>query len=430
MRFIIFLISMIFLAGSLPAAAAFALDDMPPPKRAPRTPVASQKLESGKKAPKIAVGDEISGDAVVLDGEHLQVRGQEMRLFGVVPPQLSAPLGPQARQRLDKLVAGAEVTCEVRDRARDGRLLALCGTEKTPDLGLAMLRDGYAVVARGSVDGADIAAAYEMAEEKAQSKKLGLWHADIEEAAAETPPPASAAIEAPAPVQAPALPEQAKSADGNWLLPVWLLLLYIVVNTLWQSIARSESERRERRALAAALRGELAAARGICMTKAEQLTHDMKADGKGIGQWPRLRTIVFQAHVSKIGLLGASLGRKVASLYGQFADYAAYVGAQAIEGAHSKADTASVRNALLTLVAYIDMTAEELEAVERANTGFLSRRPKAVPVPASAAPAAPEEEAGEADEIVTVGDESDDMLDASADDTGEDAESGNKESAA
>jgi endonuclease YncB( thermonuclease family) len=408
MRLLMSLILLMFLA----VPAAWAVDDMPAPKKAPRTPVTAQKIESNKKDDKLAPGATIISTVEVLDGEKLKLQDSEIRLFGIVPPQLSASFGPQARARLDELTKNVSVSCKVRDRDRDGRLLATCGTEKNSDLALVLLQDGLAVVARGSVRLTDVADLYAMAETQAQNKKLGLWATSEKTAAADKDKttdskkkseaevadkkPALTATAILLPQQEAALPSASPVVvqQSNWALPVWLLFIYIIAHTLWQLWQRGTQERQERRTLAAALRGELQAARAICQTKSESLSQDIKNDPRGAanpaGHWPRLRTVVYQAHVGRIGVLGADLSRKVASLYGQFADYAAYVGAQAIENAGSKANAASVRTVLLTLMTYIDLTMQELEAMERANRSFTSGSNLPVAETPSAAKSLPE----------------------------------------
>lgn len=433
------------------ASVRAAPDMAPNPNRAPRAPVMAQTIDAIKDiVPGPKSGDMISGTAEAMDGELLRLNDTVVRLFGIVPPQLSASYGPQARAQLDRMVKGQVTGCVVRDRDREGRLLASCATTQTADLALAMIQQGLAVVARGTVRNSDLGRAYAEAEQQAQQQGLGLWSsmgdegAEPEVTAASSPQPAAVpklasslfpSLEAKTaqqsarpmivagesmklaspeqaaeqPSVAPSVPSQrqadsaeeqdtmpvqiptttqkqevqriAPARDGSWVLPVALLFFYIVASTLFQIWQGLERERRERRAVAAALRGELAAARAICLTRADALAQDIMS-GRSVVQmtWPRIRSTVYQAHVERIGTLGADLSRKVASLYGQLSDYAAYFGAHAVPGAGVRADATGTRQVLLTLISYIDVTTESLLETER--TG-LPARPRAMTMPTS-----------------------------------------------
>ena len=186
-------------AALLLANTAFA-QEAPPPRKMPRVPVGRQTLtESDKSAIR---SRDVKGPATILDGEHLRVADVDLRLFGVVPPQLSASFGPQARAALDEVSRGQDVECHIRDRDHDGRFLATCVTSNTKtDLALELLKRGLAVAARGSVQPTELAQPYEAAEQAAQAQKLGLWSV--------APPPAAnvpAAPPAPGPLKRRIIP--------------------------------------------------------------------------------------------------------------------------------------------------------------------------------------------------------------------------------
>ena len=164
------------------AAPALAQDYAPTPRASPRTPVNREFLNEGRGA----VARDVQGQAVVIDGDKLKIGAADLRLFGVVPPSLSANFGPQARTLLDNLTTNQLTDCRVRDRDRDGRLLATCHTAAGADLALELLRRGLAVTARGSLAETELASVYLAAEQAAQAQHLGLWSATA-------PPPASAA---------------------------------------------------------------------------------------------------------------------------------------------------------------------------------------------------------------------------------------------
>ncbi len=173
--------------------------EMPPPRSAPRTPVNRQTLEQ-QRIPAPPSRD-VQGQAMVLDGEKLRIGDAELRLFGIVPPQLSANFGPQARAALDSLVQGQIVSCRVRDRDHDGRLLATCHNASNLDLALEQLKRGLAVTARGSLTNTDLLEPYLAAELAAQNARVGLWSVTVPSAAAiaATPAPVPAATPAPPP---------------------------------------------------------------------------------------------------------------------------------------------------------------------------------------------------------------------------------------
>ncbi|MBV8061695.1 MAG: hypothetical protein JO253_09260, partial [Alphaproteobacteria bacterium] len=132
-------------------------------------------------------------------------------------------------------------------------------------------------------------------------------------------------------------------------------------------LQRRYEKREEMKAIAAALRGELMAARAVCMTRLKTIHTD---DDDRAATWPRLRSTLYQAYVGKLGWLGAQLSRQIASIYGQASDYAAYY--NSIEDATQ----APKRRALQTLSGYIDEVLPRLEWVE-----VTGRRP--APGPAS-----------------------------------------------
>lgn len=130
----------------------------------------------------------------------------------------------------------------------------------------------------------------------------------------------------------------------------------------------------KRRALAAALNGELTSARHICRTRARELIRQRRL-GEAENQprpsqlWPRIRAVVYQAHVGSIGLLGSDLARRVASVYGQCADYAAYYQQTAMQRLPSGT---AVSETLSTLADHIDNILDGLAQVEYTGRPFVA----------------------------------------------------------
>lgn len=444
-----------FLLVPLTAATPVLAQEAPPPRKMPRVPVTSQLLQGGREP--VPVSHEVQGSVAVIDAEKIRINKTDLRLFGIVPPQLSASFGPQARAYLDALVNGLTITCKIRDRDRDGRLLATCLTPAGSDIAQDLLRRGYAVAARGSVAGTELAGAYVAAERAAQVQRLGVWSLAAQAAAQQpaTPIPTQAAAPSPAvaaqvaavaplvasalrptevsskkadpapettkadpetkkedPAKAPPPPPpsqteaqlQAKVAADilsdqeaarleNWpertddnigfferyqLLISCLLMLTTamgIANAL--RLQRKRDRREELKALAAALRGELMAARSICHGRAKSISTE-EEDNAAV--WPRIRSTLYQAYVGRLGMLGADLSRQIASIYGQSGDYAAFY-AHAATGTPSESPK---KHALETLLKHIDDVLPRLAEIER--TGIVKYR-LAIAPPAPVPPA-------------------------------------------
>jgi endonuclease YncB( thermonuclease family) len=118
---------------------------------------------------------EISGRPTVTDGATLAIGETEIRLFGIDAPEMSSGHGHFARAALEDLLAGQEVHCFVRDRDQYKRLVAVCGTKRTPDLAAALLAAGEVITFRRFLKGSPEESAYINAERLARSRAIGLW---------------------------------------------------------------------------------------------------------------------------------------------------------------------------------------------------------------------------------------------------------------
>ncbi len=120
-------------------------------------------------------GEEYSGTARVIDGDSLEVGGQEIRLFGIDAPEFSQDCqsstktgtfscGREALKHLKRLIGGRVVHCDGWEMDKFQRLLATC---KAGDVLLneRMVRDGWAV-AYGDYAGLEF---------EAMQAKRGLW---------------------------------------------------------------------------------------------------------------------------------------------------------------------------------------------------------------------------------------------------------------
>ena len=118
---------------------------------------------------------------VSVDGDTIRAAdGTGYRLFGIDAPELqqtcteangrSWHCGRAAKARLTRLMKGGNVICEGRARDRFDRIVAICRTETVPDLGEAMVRDGYAIDLGGRAGHP-----YRDAEDEARSAQRGIW---------------------------------------------------------------------------------------------------------------------------------------------------------------------------------------------------------------------------------------------------------------
>ena len=123
---------------------------------------------------------------VSVDGDSIRAaNGSEYRLFGIDAPELhqtcsetngtSWLCGRAAKAKLTTLIKGGNVNCAARATDRFGRVVAVCSAEGVPDLGEAMVRDGYAI---------DLGAAagnpYRDAEAEAHTARRGIWRGTFE----------------------------------------------------------------------------------------------------------------------------------------------------------------------------------------------------------------------------------------------------------
>ena len=135
--------------------------------------------------PRVALaGETIRGPIdAVNDGDTLTVAGAKVRLFGIDAPELHQectgadgapyPCGRKAQMLLAALTRGKPAVCEVRERDRYGRAVAVCVVDRR-DLGAAMVRSGNAVDFARYSKGAST-----NDERIARRDHLGLWAGDF-----------------------------------------------------------------------------------------------------------------------------------------------------------------------------------------------------------------------------------------------------------
>ncbi len=124
------------------------------------------------------------GGVTAIDGDTLRAGGERIRLFGIDAPELRQQCqdtlgrewacGRAAKARLAALVAGGPVACASRGHDRYGRMLGICSAGNVPDIGEALVQDGYAV------DYSRYSNLYSAAARGARAAGRGIWQGNFE----------------------------------------------------------------------------------------------------------------------------------------------------------------------------------------------------------------------------------------------------------
>lgn len=138
------------------------------PQAAPRMPVEASTSNT------VSVGKQIKGIAEVIGPAMISVQGYDLRLHGIIVP-LERAAQTKASADLIRLTKGNPVDCVTVGMDSDGITLAACGTDLYPNLALALLDAGRALVDRQQVAGTPVADLYLDAERQARRADLGLW---------------------------------------------------------------------------------------------------------------------------------------------------------------------------------------------------------------------------------------------------------------
>jgi endonuclease YncB( thermonuclease family) len=102
----------------------------------------------------VALSGELTGQASVIDGDTLEIRGQRIRLWGIDTPESSQlcraddsrlyRCGAKAANELDAFIAGRPVSCAPLSQDQYGRTVASCSVNGI-DLGEWLVRSGLAL---------------------------------------------------------------------------------------------------------------------------------------------------------------------------------------------------------------------------------------------------------------------------------------------
>jgi endonuclease YncB( thermonuclease family) len=124
---------------------------------------------------------EITGRAVVVDGDSLEIGKDRVRLFGIDAPEgkqdcrrngAAWRCGEDAAAKLRSLVSGATLRCTPRDTDEYGRSVSVCRNGST-DINAEMVRAGLALAYRRYSND------YVDQENEARSAKRGLWSGEF-----------------------------------------------------------------------------------------------------------------------------------------------------------------------------------------------------------------------------------------------------------
>lgn len=135
-------------------------------------------------------GEIVQGQASVIDGDTIQIRGERIRLHGIDAPERDQPCftaegvefrcGAAVARALDEHIAGRNVACQVMDADRWGRLVGRCdvpaprnGAPKG-EMNRLLVTSGYAVAMPR------YSQAYVADAETARKNRVGLWAGNFE----------------------------------------------------------------------------------------------------------------------------------------------------------------------------------------------------------------------------------------------------------
>ncbi|MHC2371315.1 endonuclease YncB(thermonuclease family) [Bradyrhizobium diazoefficiens] len=125
------------------------------------------------------LSDDLVGQASVIDGDTLEIRGERVRLWGIDAPEsrqlcrgpdsLQYRCGTRAANDVDAFIARRPVTCLRMSLDRYSRTVAICSVEGS-DLGEWLVRHGLALDWPRYSTGK-----YEVAERDAKQAERGMW---------------------------------------------------------------------------------------------------------------------------------------------------------------------------------------------------------------------------------------------------------------
>ena len=145
-----------------------------PYRGAMQTQAAPRMAVATSASNQMPVGQMIQGIAEVTSAGVVRVNGVDLRLHGIIVP-LEASAQSRASGDMIRMTKGNPVECVTVGTDTDGMTLAACGTDIQPNLALALIDAGRALVDRQQVANTPVADLYLDAERQARRADLGLW---------------------------------------------------------------------------------------------------------------------------------------------------------------------------------------------------------------------------------------------------------------
>ena len=146
------------------------------PARGRYTPTMLYLIAALALLPTLALAD-VAGPAKVIDGDTIEVAGEQIRLHGIDAPEgrqtcrraaVTWPCGAEAARALRQFIDGQRVTCRERDVDRYGRIVAVCHAGGQ-DLNGRLVAEGMAMAYRR------YSTEYVDEEDAARATGNGLW---------------------------------------------------------------------------------------------------------------------------------------------------------------------------------------------------------------------------------------------------------------
>ncbi len=124
----------------------------------------------------------ITGQAMIVDGDTLKIGTHKIRLYGIDAPEKKQTCklkgqdwdcGKDASLYLQQLIMGSNLTCLIKSKDRYKRMIGICEREDGLILNQEMVASGMAVAYL------QYSKAYQSDQLKAQSQMVGLWASEF-----------------------------------------------------------------------------------------------------------------------------------------------------------------------------------------------------------------------------------------------------------